>query len=206
MRSRYLFIDRDGVINKDPAGWTEHSYVTNLGQFQFLPGALEALQKLNRAGYKVVVISNQAGVGKGHFSKARLDEINTRMRERVKEAGGDIVESFYCTHRREDNCGCRKPKTGLLEMASKKYRIVPHETYFIGDSEVDMRAGAAVGAATVFVRSGKMTEDELKKAGIKPDYVFKDLREAADWIVTKEERKEKRAYRREHEPRKRRYE
>ncbi len=204
MSERYIFIDRDGVINKDPAGWTEHSYVTNLGQFQFLPGSLDALCDLKRARYKVVVISNQAGVGKGHFTKRRLDEINAMMVAKVREAGGDIEESFYCIHRREDNCRCRKPKTGLIDMAAKKYRIIPHETYVIGDSEVDVRAGAAVGASTVFVQSGKMSLDELKKAGARPDFVFKDLREAVAWILRKEKRKSERAYRREHEPRQRR--
>lgn len=206
MSQRYIFIDRDGVVNKDPGGWTEHSYVTRPDLFHFLPGSLEALRKLRTAGYKVIVISNQGGVGKGHFTRRDLDAVNALMLEGVRKAGGAIQESFYCVHRSEDNCSCRKPKTGLLEMAAKKYRIRPHETYFIGDSEVDVRAGAAVGAATVFVRSGKMTTDDLRKAGVRPDFVFKDLLEAVEWILAKDRRKADRAHRRAEEPRRRKEE
>ncbi len=196
MSEKFIFIDRDGVINKDPGGWTPYSYVTKLSELEFLPGALEALAKLNRAGFKVVVISNQAGVGKGHFTKRQLEEVNSFILAEVKRHGGNIQESFYCIHKREDNCSCRKPKTGLLEMAAKKYHIVPRDTFFIGDSEVDIESGAAVGASTVFVLSGKNTMDTMKKFPVKPDFIFKDLLEAVEWILAKERRKAERANRR----------
>lgn len=203
-RSKFIFIDRDGVVNKDPGGWTPYSYVTEFKEFQFLPGALDALAKLNRAGYDVIVISNQAGVGKGHFTRKRLDEINNMMASEVKRHGGLIRESFYCIHRKEENCNCRKPKTGLLEMAAKKYRIVPGDTYFIGDSEVDIDAGSAIGTPTVFVLSGKTTMEEMRKFKNKPDFIFKDLLEAVDWILAKDRRKHERANRRKYGDDKRR--
>lgn len=201
MTNKYIFIDRDGVINKDPGGWTEFSYVTHPRLLQFLPGALQALRKLKHAGFKVLIISNQAGVGKGHFTRADLEEVNRTLCAEVKRAGGQIQESFYCTHRKEDECSCRKPKSGLLEKAAKKYRVKVRETYFIGDSDVDMEAGARIGVPTVFVLSGKRTREDMRKFACKPDYVFADLREAVDWILTKEKRRAERAIRRRSEPR-----
>lgn len=183
---KYLFIDRDGVINKDPGGWTEHSYVTEHSEFKFIPGALEALKMLNENGVKVIVISNQAGVGKGYFTEERLDEINSAMVKEIEKKGGKIEESFYCIHRKEDNCGCRKPRTGLIESAAKKYGINPKETYFIGDSEVDVEAGKKIGAKTIFVLSGKTSKDEMERWKNKPDHIFKDLLGSVKWLIKKQ--------------------
>lgn len=195
-RSKFIFLDRDGVINKDPGGWTKYNYVTEFNELQFLPGSLDALAKLNRAGYDVVVVSNQAGVGKGNFTKRRLDEINSLMAGEVKRHGGNIRESFYCIHRRDENCNCRKPKTGLFEMAVRKYKVDPRQIFFIGDSEVDVGAGKAMGMPTILVLSGKTPEEELKRFTIRPDYVFENLLKVVDWILAKERRKTERAFRR----------
>ena len=190
---RALFIDRDGVINKDPGGWTEHGYVTDWKDFHFLPGALEALRLLSRAGVKVVVISNQAGVGKGYFTKEKLERINGRMMDAIVKAGGRIEDVYYCIHRSEDACACRKPKTGLLERAARKHGIDCARTYIIGDSLVDVLAGKAMGCRTIFVRSGKTTVKEARQWSDKPDYVFANLLEAVRWLLAKEERKADRA-------------
>jgi D-glycero-D-manno-heptose 1,7-bisphosphate phosphatase len=187
-----IFIDRDGVINKDPGGWTEHSYVTDPKDFHFLPGSLEALRKLKENHYRVIIISNQAGVNKGYFTVDRLNAIDKEMLREVKKAGGEITESFYCIHKKEDNCNCRKPKTGLLEKAAKKYGIDTGDTYFIGDSEADVIAGKKMGSKTIFVLSGKTSEEEIKGFSEKPDYVFKDLLEAVNWLLAKESRRNKR--------------
>ncbi|MBN2453512.1 MAG: HAD-IIIA family hydrolase [Candidatus Omnitrophica bacterium] len=193
---KVLFIDRDGVINKDPGGWTEYEYVTELKDFHFLPGALEALRLLNRNRIRVIVASNQAGVAKGYFTKDRLDEITRKMVAEAREAGGNIEEVCYCIHRNEDNCACRKPKPGLLETAMKKYKISPAETYFIGDSRVDVLAGRAAGVSTIFVLSGKTPQDEVKRWDVKPDYIFKDLLEAVKWLLARERRKSERSVKR----------
>lgn len=196
-----IFIDRDGVINKDPAGWTEHSYVTRPEDFEFLPGALEALRKLANSGYKTIVISNQAGVSKGYFTKEKLDEVNSRMFKEVKKSGGKIEESFYCIHKDEDKCNCRKPKTGLFEIAVKKYFVNTKETYFIGDGHADIAAGERMGLKTVFVLSGKTSRQEMGKWPEKPDYIFKNLLEAVNWLLAKEKRRSERALRRRDENR-----
>jgi len=194
--ARYIFIDRDGVINKDPGGWTKYNYVTNIGEFHFIPGAVEALKKLTSAGYKVIVISNQAGVSKGYFTKAQLRTVNDHMLKEVKSSGGDIEESFYCIHKDEDRCSCRKPKAGLLVMAARKHRIKLKNAYFIGDVEGDMIAGRAVGAKTVLVLSGKSSAEDAKRWEARPDYIFKDLLEAVRWLLAKEKRRFERSSRR----------
>lgn len=198
-----IFIDRDGVINKDPGGWTKHEYVTEFKDFHFLPGAFEALKLLNRNRVQVVLISNQAGVAKGFFTKKRLDEITAMMLGEIKKNGGNVSEAYYCIHKNEDNCNCRKPKPGMLETAIKKYRISPRESYMIGDSEVDMLAGNAVGLNTVFVLSGKNGMKDIMGWKIRPDYIFKDLLEAVNWILVKERRKSERSMRRERGARRR---
>ena len=198
-----VFIDRDGVINKDPGGWTEHEYVTRLKDFHFLPGALEALKLLNRNRMQVVIVSNQAGVSKGYFTKERLDEITCMMLAEIKKNGGKVCEVNYCIHRTEDNCACRKPKPGMLDAAIKKYGVTARDTYIIGDSKVDVLAGKSAGLNTIFVQSGKTGMDEVKKWDVKPDYIFKDLLEAVKWIIVKERRRSERSSRREKEPRER---
>lgn len=193
---KFLLIDRDGVINKDPGGWTPHSYVTELHEFRFLPGALKALALLNRNRVRVVIVSNQAGVSKGYFTKEKLAAVNSRMLEEIGKAGGRIEEVCYCIHRDEDNCDCRKPKTGMLERALKKYRIAARDTYIIGDSKVDAMAGKALGMKTIFVLSGKTTADEMKKWEVKPDYVFPGLLGAVEWLLNKERLRSERALKR----------
>ena len=196
-----LFIDRDGVINKDPGGWTRHEYVTELKDFHFLPGAIEALALLNRNRVQVIVVSNQAGINKGFFTKNRLDEITCMMVAEVKKGGGNISEIFYCPHTNEDNCNCRKPKPGMLEAAIRKHSVTARDTYIIGDSEVDVLAGRLAGLNTIFVLSGKTDMNGMKAWKVKPDYIFKDFLEAVKWLLVKERRKSERSRRREKEGR-----
>ena len=198
---KLLLVDRDGVINKDPGGWTKHSYVTEPHEFHFLPGALKALALLNRNGVKVVIVSNQAGVSKGYFTEEKLAAVNTRMLDEIGKAGGRIEEVCYCIHKDEDNCDCRKPKPGMLEDALYKYRISARDTYIVGDSKVDVEAGKSLGIKTIFVLSGKATADEMKKWGIKPDYIFPGLLGAVEWLLNKEKRKSERAFKRKSPPR-----
>jgi len=183
--NKFILIDRDGVINKDPGGWTEHSYVTKWEDFYFLPGAIEALRILKENGIKVVVVSNQAGVGKNYFSEKDLKRVNSLMMKEVEKGGGKIEEVYYCIHRDEDACDCRKPKTGLFEKAAKKYGIDLKGTYIVGDSDVDIEAGRRLGMKTIFVLSGKVSKEEIEKWEEKPDYVFNDLLEAVNRIIDK---------------------
>ena len=180
-----IFLDRDGVINKDPGGWTRYNYVTDWREFQFLRGSRDALKIFKDSNIKVIVISNQAGVSKGYFSKENLAEVNRKMLEEVEKSGGKIEESFYCTHKDEDKCDCRKPKAGLLLKVAKKYHIDLKSTYFVGDSEADIIAGKSAGCKTIFVLSGKTSQKELESWDARADYVFNDLLETAEWLISK---------------------
>ena len=180
---KYLFIDRDGVINRDPGGWTKTNYVTNWKDFHFIPGTLEALKILKDKGIKVVVASNQGGVNKGLYTKDELDKVTSHMLKEIKKSGGAIEEVFYCIHKDEDNCECRKPKPGMLEMASKKYGVDPKMTYFVGDDKKDILAGKKIGCKTVLVLSGKSSREMADTWEDKPDHIFENLLEAVKWIT-----------------------
>ncbi|MGB3082259.1 MAG: HAD-IIIA family hydrolase [Candidatus Omnitrophota bacterium] len=180
---RYVFIDRDGVINKDPGGWTEYSYVTRREDFHLLSGALEALEKLAEAGYKGVIISNQQGVGKGYFTEKDLEAVTDEMLQKIKKAGGDIEGVYYCTHAKEEDCPCRKPKTGLFEKAEKELGIDPKRKFYIGDTERDMDAGRAAGLRTILVLSGKSSRDDAKSWHAKPDFICDNFLEAANLVI-----------------------
>ncbi len=178
-----IFIDRDGVINKDPGGWTKYSYVTKWEEFFFIDGSVEALKKLKCAGYKVFVISNQGGISKGYFSQKDLDALNIKILEAVEKGGGRIDGLFYCPHHDKDNCECRKPKTGLIEQAARTMRIDFVNTYLVGDSVGDVDAGKRMGMKTILVLSGKTLIADLAKWEIRPDYIKKNLLEAVKWLL-----------------------
>ena len=180
---KYLFIDRDGVINKDPGGWTKTNYVTDWKDFHFIPGALQALKMLKEKGIKVIVASNQAGVNKGFYTEDELSRVNSLMLKEIEASGGAVEEVFYCVHKDEDSCDCRKPKPGLLERAAKKYKINPKTIYFIGDGKVDIIAGRRAGCKPILVLSGKSSREDVETWEDKPDYIFKNLLEAVKWIT-----------------------
>ena len=183
-----IFIDRDGVINKDPGGWTEHSYVTRCEDFHFLPGVKEALKLLNDNEYDIIIISNQGGVSKKFFSQSSLNAVTDYMLRELKSAGVKIKKVYYCVHQDSDNCDCRKPKTGLFRQAEKNLRISAKGHYFIGDGRTDVEAGRRAGLKTVLVLSGKTPSSEIDAWEAKPDYIVKDLMEAVKFIVKGESR------------------
>lgn len=183
---KIVFLDRDGVINKFPGNG---NYVTKVKDFHFIPGSLDAIRRLTEGGFTLFVISNQAGVGKGVFSLDKLQRINRRMLEGVEKAGGKITKSFYCTHRSDAGCECRKPGIGLVKEALKSLnKTIAHaaETFFVGDTEGDIKTGHNAGCKTIFVLSGR--EDRrylIRKWKVKPDFIVKDLNAAVD-IITNE--------------------
>lgn len=174
-----IFLDRDGVINKDPGFG---GYITCWEEFEFLPGSLEALKRLNQAGYEVMVISNQAGVAKGLYTLGDLDKITKNMLGEIEKAGGGIRSVHYCPHRDEDNCNCRKPRTGLFSQATKDLGVNFTDTFFVGDNRRDVLAAKAIGCKSIFVLSGNTKLEDLD---VQPDFVAGDLLEAVDKIVLK---------------------
>jgi len=174
---KVIFLDRDGVINRDPGFG---GYITCWKEFEFLPGALEAIKKLNQAGFEIIVISNQAGVAKGLYTLKDLDEITQNMLGEIGKSGGKISSVHYCPHKDEDNCSCRKPQTGLFARATKGRQVNFADTFFVGDNRRDVLAAKAIGAKSIFVLSGNTKLEELD---VRPDFVARDLLEAVDKII-----------------------
>ena len=179
--SKIIFVDRDGVINEFPGlGF----YVTRWEDFRFLPGALEAIALLTRAGYATLVLSNQGCVAKGLLSESALQEMTGRMLRLVEAEGGRIDGVYYCRHETSDNCECKKPNTGLFKQAAEDRPIDFGSAFFIGDTAEDVEAGKRIGCKTILVLSGKTHgTGEAARFTVKPDAIKKDLLEAAQWVI-----------------------
>lgn len=175
-----IILDRDGVINRYPG---DRAYVTSWRKFKFLPQAKQAIALLSRAGWRILVASNQAGVGKGVYAQRTLDLITARMLAEIKKAHGQIVKVYYCTHRKETGCRCRKPKPGLLRKAAKEFGFSLKQVYFIGDSIRDVLTAQAAGCKSILVLTGKEKLANQNNWEVKPDFVFKDLLEAAKFLI-----------------------
>jgi D-glycero-D-manno-heptose 1,7-bisphosphate phosphatase len=139
-------IDRDGVINRDSA-----NYIRSPDEWIPLPGSLEAIARLTRAGVDVAVITNQSGVARGFFSEETLAEIHAAMRQSVEEAGGRIAAVFHCPHHPKDGCDCRKPRPRLLLDAAEAFGVPIDSVPFIGDKASDVEAAEAAGARPIFI-------------------------------------------------------
>ena len=174
---KFVLLDRDGVINQRIIG----GYVTSWPEFVFLPGVLDALRLLEQNQYAVLVLSNQAGVGKGLMSMLDLEEITRRFRERVEQHGGRIRAVYYCPHRKEDGCECRKPQPGLLIKAQREHQFSFSETVLIGDSQSDLLAARQVGCPAILVWNDDPAE--LAKLGCAPRAVVSGLYEAVQLII-----------------------
>jgi len=177
-----VFLDRDGVISI----FTPNDYLKKWDEFQFLPGAITGLQKLTNAGFDIVIVSNQAGVSKGLFSEQDLNDITEKMLAELKKHAINIHRVYYCIHTSEDNCNCRKPKTGMIEQfISEHGEFERDKTFFVGDSDIDIELGAKTGMKTILVLSGKTkSAEETESWNYRPDFVVKNLKEAADVIVS----------------------
>jgi len=176
---KILFLDRDGVINKYPG---DRLYVTSLAKFKFLPNAKKAIVLLSKQGYKIFVASNQAGVGHDIYAQHTLDVITAKMLAEVKAAGGKIEKVYYCTHRKDAGCVCRKPKPGMLKKAAKEFKFSLKGAYFIGDTMRDIFTAQAAGVKSILVLSGKERISNQKNWQVRPDFVFKDLLAVAKFL------------------------
>ncbi len=147
---KLVILDRDGTINED-----RDDYVKSPEEWVPVPGALEAIARLNHAGWHTVVATNQSGLARGLFDMATLNAIHERMNRELAMAGGRIDAVFFCPHGPDEGCTCRKPLSGLFSMIGERYGVDLRETYVVGDSMGDLEAGAAVGCAPHLVLTGK---------------------------------------------------
>ena len=176
MVKKIIFLDRDGVINRDSPNYIKHR-----SEFEFLPGSLDALKLLKENGFSVIVITNQSAINRKMMPLSELEAIHTLMKDTVKNAGGEITDIFFCPHTPEQACGCRKPKPGLIYQARDRYSIDLSQTCMIGDSAKDVECARNAGCGcAVLVRTGNGSAAEklLAEKKIAPDYIAENLYEA----------------------------
>ena len=167
---KLVILDRDGVINYD-----SDQYIKSPEEWVPIPGSLEAIARLHREGYRIVVATNQSGVGRGLFDMDTLGRIHARMLEAVRVKGGEIDAIFFCPHKPEDDCSCRKPQPGLFQEIADRLKVNLTGVYAVGDSERDVIAARLVAARPVLVVTGKGKRTLRKSKALADVSVFEDL-------------------------------
>ena len=142
---KVAFLDRDGVINEDTG------YVYKKDDFIFTQGCFEALQRLQNAGFSLIVVTNQSGIGRGYYSEQDYQVLTTWYVNRLANKGINLIDVFHCPHAPNENCDCRKPKPGLLLQAAKKYPVDFSQSIMIGDKPSDIKAGNTAGVVTTYL-------------------------------------------------------
>ncbi|OGT19426.1 MAG: D-glycero-beta-D-manno-heptose-1,7-bisphosphate 7-phosphatase [Gammaproteobacteria bacterium RBG_16_57_12] len=176
---KWIILDRDGVINYD-----SDDYIRSVEEFVFIPGSVEAITRLCKAGYRVVVATNQSGVARGYFDLATLEAIHARLRQALAEQGAELAGIFYCPHGPEDQCDCRKPRPGLMHQIARTFHIDLRGVPAIGDSLRDLQAAQAVQAKPILVRTGKGERTLARGAGLEGIPVYDDLAGAVEALLT----------------------
>lgn len=181
---KIIILDRDGVINYD-----SDYYIKSPAEWLPIPGSLQAVAELNRAGFTIVIATNQSGVARGLYSVEVLNQIHDKLAKELAIYGGAIQEFFFCPHHPDEKCNCRKPKRGLFLQIQEKYHISDFsDIYFIGDSWTDMQVGLEVGCKPLLVLTG----NGEKTLANHPEFAhlprFNDLAEAVRYILNQEQK------------------
>jgi len=172
-----VVLDRDGVINED-----SDDFIKSPDEWRPIPGSLEAIALLHRAGVRVAVVTNQSGIGRGLYTEQTLAAIHRRMVAAVEAVGGRLAGVYYCPHHPDDGCDCRKPKTALLRRLERELALPVAGAPFIGDRPTDVAAARAVGARPILVRTG-VGELTLREIGAGTAEVYADLHAAVRAIL-----------------------
>ena len=188
--NKAVFLDRDGTVNE------EVGYLDDLSKLRLLSGADRAIKRLNEAGFKVVLVTNQSGVARGYFPESLVHDAHALLSTMLESEGARIDAVYYCPHhpkagnsRYTIDCECRKPKTGLIDRAVKELAIDRKHSYMAGDKWSDVELGQRAGLQTILVKSGFAPDDEGNKRSEEtrdPDFVAQSLSEATDWILKRE--------------------
>ncbi len=175
-----IFLDRDGTINE------EVGYLNHPSRLKILKGVPQALKKLQEAGFKLFIVTNQSGPARGYFPYELVDQIHNLIKKRLKKYGVEITEFLVCFHHPSENCHCRKPKTGLIEKALSFYSIDISKSYVIGDKCIDLELAQNVGMKGILVLTGYGKGElqyVLPQKNVKPYFIAKNLLEAANFIL-----------------------
>ncbi|MBI2529709.1 MAG: D-glycero-beta-D-manno-heptose 1,7-bisphosphate 7-phosphatase [Candidatus Diapherotrites archaeon] len=166
-----VFLDRDGTINHD------YGYVHEIKKFRFLPNAIDALKKLSKSRYRIIITTNQSGIGRGYFPEADFMRLSKHMADSLKKQNAGIDAIYYCPHSPKENCACRKPKTAMLLAAKKDFNIALNKSFVIGDKSEDIEMGKKAGCRTILITT------ERREKNSNADFNAKDLLEAAKCIL-----------------------
>lgn len=175
---KLVILDRDGVINHD-----SDQFIKSPEEWKPIPGSLEAIARLSQAGYRVVVATNQSGVGRGLFDMSVLNAIHDKMCKAVAQAGGRIDAIFFCPHAADANCECRKPKSGMMEEIAARYNMSLEGVPAVGDSLRDLEATARLGAQPILVLTGKGTKTRAAGGLPQGTLIYPDLAAAVATLV-----------------------
>ena len=170
--SKAIFFDRDGVIIEDIC------YHYKIEDFKFIPNAVKGLKLLKN--FKLFIVTNQSGIGRGYYKTEDFLKFNNHLLDELKKYNIKIEKTYYCPHKPEDNCECRKPKTKLLKDAEREFDIDLKKSFVIGDKKADIELGKNAGCKTILVLSGNGMKTKNK---INADFVAKNLIEAAEWVI-----------------------
>lgn len=176
---KLIILDRDGVINED-----SDAYIKSPEEFIPLPGSLEAISRLKKAGYTIAVATNQSGIARGYFDETTLAAMHEKLARLLDQHGGAIDYIAYCPHGPDDHCACRKPQPGLLQEISKHFKTDLHDVPMIGDSLRDIQAAQTVGGNPILVKTGK-GERTLETATTELEHVpvYANLANAVDALL-----------------------
>jgi D-glycero-D-manno-heptose 1,7-bisphosphate phosphatase len=174
---KLLILDRDGVINHD-----SDAYIKTVEEWLPIPGSIEAIAQLSKAGWTVAVATNQSGIARGYYELAVLEAMHDRLRELVAEQGGEVGLIVYCPHGPDEGCDCRKPKPGMLKAIAAHYDVALAGVWFVGDSLGDLEAAKAVDCQPVLVKTGK-GEKTLGKTLPVGTLIFDDLAAIAAELI-----------------------
>ncbi|PSS57277.1 D-glycero-beta-D-manno-heptose 1,7-bisphosphate 7-phosphatase [Pseudomonas sp. BBP2017] len=176
---KLLILDRDGVINHD-----SDAYIKSLDEWIPIPGSIEAIAQLSKAGWTVAVATNQSGIARGYYDLATLEAMHARLRKLVAEQGGEVGLIVYCPHGPDEGCDCRKPKPGMLLTIAAHYQVDLAGLWFVGDSKGDLEAALTVDAQPILVKTGK-GEKTLNKGIPEGTLIFDDLAAIARELIHK---------------------
>ncbi|XMB48863.1 D-glycero-beta-D-manno-heptose 1,7-bisphosphate 7-phosphatase [Pseudomonas fluorescens] len=174
---KLLILDRDGVINYD-----SDAYIKSVEEWIPLPGSIEAIAQLSKAGWTVAIATNQSGIARGYYDIATLDAMHARLRALVAEQGGEVGLVVYCPHGPDEGCDCRKPKPGMLKIIAEHYKVPLAGIWFVGDSLGDLEAAKAVDSQPVLVKTGKGVKTQAKNLPV-GTLIFDDLAAVAAELI-----------------------
>ena len=172
-----VLLDRDGTINE------EVEYLSGPEELKLFPGTARAIRLLNENGFLMIVISNQSGIGRGYFTEKNLEKVHRKLQDKLAEEGAFVDAIYYCPHRPDEACDCRKPQPGLIMRAAGAFKLDLRSSYTVGDKLSDIEMGRRAGCRTILVLTGYGKETRQRLKSVKPDFVASDLFSAVNWIL-----------------------